>query len=72
MYIANVTNDYDNITDSVNTTSTNMTSSNCTNNEKSFDIIITKIINNNTMWSIILCLMSLMVYTSIKPLINKI
>ena len=59
MYISNFTNDYD-----------NMTLPNCTNNENNIEIII-------PLFTIIprglsvLCLISLMVYTLIKPLFNK-
>ena len=70
MFIANATNDYDNITSSSYTDYDIMTSSNCTNNENIIEIII-------PLFTIIpcglslLCLMSLMVYTLIKPLFNK-
>ena len=61
MYITNLTDDY-NDTLSIN--------NNCTNDDNNIEIII-------SLFTIIpcslsfLCLMSLMVYTLIKPLINK-
>ena len=69
MFIANATNDYD-IRSSSYTDYDIMTLSNCTNNENNIEIII-------PLFTIIpcglslLCLMSLMVYTLIKPLFNK-
>ena len=67
MDIINVT-DYNNITDS-----DNMTLCNCTNNdnnETNIDIVIPLITIIPCGMSLI-CLISLMVYTLIKPLINK-
>ena len=65
MYITNVTDDYDNIT------STNITSSNCTNNENNNDIIIPALLFTVPCGLSFLCLISLMVYALIKPLINN-
>ena len=74
MFVMNITNDYDNITSS-NYTDTlndydNITLSNCTNNENNFDIIIPTLLFTISCGLSFLCLLSLMVYTSIKLLIN--
>ena len=58
MYIANVTDDY-NDTLSIN--------NNCTNNENDIDIIIPALFFTIPCGLSFLCLMSLMVYTLIKP-----
>ena len=61
MYITNISDDY-NDTLSIN--------NNCTNNDNNIEIIIplfTKIPRGMSL----LCLISLMVYTLIKPLFNK-
>ena len=61
MYITNITNDYDNIT-----------FTNCTNIEKEDNNIIFKYLLFSIPGSIILfSLISLMIYTLIKPLINN-
>ena len=65
MYIVNVTDDYDNIT------SNNMTLSNCTDNENNIDIFIPALLLTIPCGISFLCLISLMVYTLIKPLFNK-
>ena len=70
MNITNVT-DFDNITDYDNVTSTNTTISNCTINENDIDIIIPALLFSIPCGLSFLCLMSLMVYTLIKPLFNK-
>ena len=62
MYITNIIDDY-NDTLSVN--------NNCTNNENNIDISIPTLLLTIPCGSSFLCLMSLMVYTLIKPLINK-
>ena len=62
MYITNIFDDY-NDTLSIN--------NNCTNNENKIDIIIPAILFTNPCGLLFLCLMSLMVYTLIKPLFNK-
>ena len=45
--------------------------SNCTNNENILDIFITALLFTIPCGLSFLCLMSLMVYTLIKPLLNK-
>ena len=60
MYIVNVTDDYD-----------SMTLSNCTNNENDFDINIPALLFTIPCGLSFLCLISLMVYTLIKPLFNE-
>ena len=59
MYITNVTDDYGNIT-----------STNCTNNENNIEIIIPSFTINRCGMSLI-CLISLMAYTLVKPLFNS-
>ena len=71
MYIANVTDDYDNITSSNYTDNDNMTLTNCTINENIFDISIPTLLIITPCGLSFLCLMSLMLYTLIKPLFNK-
>ena len=71
MYIANVKTNYDNITTSKYTDYDNMTLSNCTNNEKNIDIIIPSLLLTIPCCFSFLFFMSLIVYTLIKPLINK-
>ena len=66
MDIINVT-DYDNITNYDNITSL----CNYTNNENHIDIIIPALLFTIPCGLSFLCLMSLMVYTLVKPLINK-
>ena len=70
MNITNVT-DFDKITDYDNITSTNTMISNCTINENDIDIIIPALLFSIPCGLSFLCLMSLMVYTLIKPLFNK-
>ena len=69
MYVTDVTNDYNNITD-LNTTNNydNITFTNCTNNENNIDIIIPSLLLTIPCGLSFLCLLSLMVYTLIKPL----
>ena len=64
MNITNVT-DYDNIT------STNMKLTNCTDNENIINIVIPTLLITIPCGLSFLCLMSLMVYTVIKPLFNS-
>ena len=64
MYVTNITDDYDNITD---LTFTN----NCTVTENNFVIIISTLLLTIQCGVSFLCLMSLMVYTLIKPLIHN-
>ena len=61
MHITNFTNDYENITDY-----DNMVSTNCTNNDKQIEIIILLFTIIPCGMSLI-CLISLMVYTLVKP-----
>ena len=67
MYIANNTNDYDNIKSS---NYDKMTLTNCTNNEKNIQILIPLITIIPCGVSLI-CLISFMVYTLIKHLFNN-
>ena len=69
MYISNVT-DYDNMNDDYsNTFSLN---NNCTDKEDNIDISVpTFLFTIPCGLSLFLCLLSLMVYTLIKPLFNK-
>ena len=60
MNITNVTDDFD-----------NMTLCNCTNNENDIDIIIPALLFTIPCGLSFLCLISLMVYTLIKPLFNN-
>ena len=62
MNITNITDDYDNITEYDNTTDTN---------DYNIDIIIPALLFTIPCGLSFLCLMSLMVYTLIKPLFNK-
>ena len=62
MYIANVTDDY-NDTISMN--------NNCTNNDNSNIEILRQLITIIPCGMSLICLISLMVYTLIKPLFNK-
>ena len=69
MNISNITDtvdDYNNITDY-----DNMTTSNCTDSENDIDIIIPVLLFTIPCGLSFICLMSLMVYTLIKPLFNK-
>ena len=69
MFLTNVT-DYDNFTTTNYTDYDNITSTNCTNNENIIEIIIPLITIIPCGLSLI-CLLSLIVYTLIKPLFNK-
>ena len=78
MYIANATNGYDNITfsnytdyDNVTSSNDNMTSSNSTNNENIIDLNIPSLLLSIPCGLSFLCLLSLMIYILIKPLINN-
>ena len=62
MYITNITDDYDNITEYHSTIDTN---------DCNFDIIIPAILFTIPCGLSFLCLISLMVYTLIKPLFNN-
>ena len=67
MYITNIT-DFDNMTGDYNDTIS--INNNCTNNDNNIEIIIPLITIIPCGMSLI-CLLSLMVYTIIKPLFNK-
>ena len=62
MYITNITDDYDNITEYDNSTDTN----NC-----NIDVNLPALLFTIPCGLSFLCLMSLIVYTLIKPLFNK-
>ena len=66
MYVMNVS-DYDNITSTKYRDYDNITSTNCTNNEKNNDIVVPTLLLTIPCGLSFLCLMSLMVYTLIKP-----
>ena len=68
MYVINVTN-YDNMTDVYNNSLSIIKS--CTINEKNIDRNRPTLLFTLTCGLSFICLMSLMVYTLIKPLINK-
>ena len=71
MSITNVTNEYDNITSSNYTDYDNITFTNSTNNENEDMSIIFKYLLLSSPSSILLfSLISLVVYTLIKPLLN--
>ena len=60
MYVTNITDDYD-----------NMLLCNCTDDEYNIDIIIPALLFTIPCGLSFLCLISLVVYTLVKPLINK-
>ena len=68
MNITNVT-DYDNMTDDYNDSLS--INKNCTDNENNIDIFIPALIFTIPCGLSFLCLISLMVYTLIKPLIKN-
>ena len=75
MYVVNVIDDYNNITidnctDILNGYDNN-TISICTNNESDTDKIIPSLLLTIPCGLSFLCMLSLMVYTSIKPLLNN-
>ena len=70
MYITNVTNDHDNVASSKYTDYDNMILTNCTNNENNIDIVI-QLITIIPCGMSLICLISLMAYTLIKPLFKK-
>ena len=61
MYIANITDAYND---------TILINNNCTNSENNYEIVIPSITIIPCVMSLV-CLISLMVYTLIKPLFNK-
>ena len=70
MDIINIT-DSDKITDLDNNTTTDTSLSNCTNNEYDINLTIPLLLFTIPCNLSFLCLISLVVYTLIKPLINK-
>ena len=60
MYVLNITDDYD-----------NMTSNNCTDIENNIDINTPTLLLTKPSGLSFFCLMSLMLYTLIKPLIKR-
>ena len=60
MYVTNITDEYDYIT-----------SNNCTDNEYTIDIIIPVLLFTIPCGLSFFCLISIMIYTLIKPLFNK-
>ena len=71
MYIAKVKNEYDKITSSNYTHYDKVTLSNCTNKENNIDIFTPTLLLAIPCGLSFLCLMSLMVYTLIKPFSKK-
>jgi len=71
MNVMNITEDYDNITSTNFTVYDNITSTNCTNNENNIDIIIPTLLLTIPCGLSFLCLLSLMIYTLLKPLFNN-
>ena len=67
MYVTNISDGYDNITSSNYTDYDNISFANCTNDENDFDIIIPTLLLTIPCGLSFLCLMSLMIYTLIKP-----
>ena len=63
--------DFDNITFTNYTDYDNMTLTNCTKNDDNIDIIIPSLLFKTPSGLSFLCLISLMVYTLIKPLYNN-
>ena len=61
MYVTNITDDYDNITDTHN----------CTSNGNVIEIILPTLLFTIPCGLSFFCLMSLIVYTLIKPLFNN-
>ena len=70
MYVMNVT-DYDNNTSTNYTDYDNNTPTNCINNENNIDIVVPTLLLTIPCGLSFLCLMSLMVYTLIKPLFSN-
>ena len=70
MNIKNIT-DSDKITDLDNNTATNTALCNCTNNECDINLTIPLLLFTIPCTLSFLCLISIMVYTLIKPLFNK-
>ena len=68
MYISNITDDYN---DTLTTNTTDDYKNNCTIHESDIDIIIPTLILTIPCGLSFICLMSLMVYTLIKPFFNS-
>ena len=71
MYISNITNDYDNVTSSKYTEYDKMTFFSCRNKESNTDIIIPALLFTIPCGLPFLCLIGVMVYRLIKPLIKS-
>ena len=72
MYISKITDDYNHtLTTTITDDYKDTLSSNCTNSEKNIDIRIPTLLSTIPCGLSLLCLMSLMVYTLIKPLFNN-
>ena len=78
MLVTNIADDYDNITSinlthMLNVTSSidKMTISNCVVNESDTDVFLPSLLLTITCGLSLLCMLSLMVYTKIKPLFNN-
>ena len=69
MYIGNVTNDYDDMTDDYKNTLSS--SNNCLDKENNIDVIIPALLFKKPCGLSFLCLMSLMVNTLTKSLLRK-
>ena len=68
----NITDDYkDTLTTNITNNYNDTLSSNCTNNENNIDIILPILLLTKACGLSFSCLMSLMVYTINKPLINN-
>ena len=67
MYVTNVTDDYDNITNDYD----NITFTKCTDGEFNIDLIIPSLLLTIPCGLSFLYLLSLFVYTLIKPLFNN-
>ena len=71
MYVTNITDEYDNITSGNYTEYDNLTLSNCKFTENDIDISVPKLSLTIPCGLSFLCLLSLMVYTLIKPFFNN-
>ena len=67
MYITNIT-DYDNMTDDYNN---KLSINNCTTNDYKIDLITPSLVLTKPCGLSFLCLLSLMIYKLIKPLLNN-
>ena len=78
MYITIITKEYDNVTssnytdyDNITSSNDNLSLSNCTFNENDIDINIPSLLLTIPCGLSFLCMLSLMIYTIIKPLFSK-